>query len=333
VTKTSAMDLSTGVMGKSKEKLEGFMESSIGGILLIDEAYMLLDNAGGHEVLNRLVEAMEEVKYKNKLMVWMSGYGPETPQKNLYELFRFNSGLSERFPKMMRFPSWSAENCLKLLEDTLKKKFTLAFPDKNSEDGDSSNEFYHAMNDCMRRVHEHPSFGNARTMINLADVVYEKFCVRNSDNPVKSFLVASKDIKDAFNDWLTSRDDAIAQSGASCLSTTFAQQMNTRIEQSLEVLTNRVEERIERRIEKPVEIKHAHVESCDKNLAVQQIQKQRETVAKATREIQRQYLRMMVATMKFGRCVMDFEVRLRNIFIYEIFSIPYFILYCIHIYF
>jgi hypothetical protein len=300
------MDLCTGIMGKSKEKIENFMESSIGGILLIDEAYMLLDNASGHEVLNRLVEAMEEVKYKNKLMVWMAGYGPETPNKNLFELFRFNSGFSERFPKQIRFPPWTSENCLKLLEDTLRKKFTLAFPDKNVEEG--VDEFYRTMTEQMQMVHRHPAFGNARTMINLADVVYEKFCVRNSMNPVKSFLVAAVDIKEAFDDWLSARDESISSGGgASVQRTTLQQQMTTRLEETLEQL--RIEHKAERRLEKPVEHKHAHVESCDENRVKQLIQKQRETMSKATREVQRQYLRMMVATMRFGRCVMNFEVR------------------------
>ena len=80
------------------------VESAVGGVLLIDEAYALLQGEVelGREVLNVLVELC--YAYKDELVVVLAGY-----TRAMAALFDANAGLASRFPHKFAFADYAVD--------------------------------------------------------------------------------------------------------------------------------------------------------------------------------------------------------------------------------
>ncbi len=77
---------------------------ALGGVLVIDEAYALMDQYGGERVLNDLTDCMS--RYAGQLSVVLAGY-----KDRLLELLSVNPGLNSRFPESGRieFPPYEPD--------------------------------------------------------------------------------------------------------------------------------------------------------------------------------------------------------------------------------
>lgn len=86
------------------------IQSALGGVLFIDEAYSLFrgnDDSFGLEAIDTLVKGMED--NRNDLVVILAGYSEEM------ELFlASNSGLRSRFPHIIQFPDYSADELMEI---------------------------------------------------------------------------------------------------------------------------------------------------------------------------------------------------------------------------
>lgn len=94
------------------------IESAIGGVLFIDEAYSLYrgnDDSFGLEAIDTLVKGMED--NRENLLVILAGYSRE-----MQEFLTANSGLQSRFPNIIEFPDYSAEELLSIAKITVKNK-------------------------------------------------------------------------------------------------------------------------------------------------------------------------------------------------------------------
>lgn len=99
------------------------IESALGGVLFIDEAYSLYrgeQDSFGLEAIDTLVKGMED--HRDELVVILAGYTREM------ELFlTANSGLASRFPNKIEFPDYTAEELLQITQVLAKNKgYTLA---------------------------------------------------------------------------------------------------------------------------------------------------------------------------------------------------------------
>jgi len=85
------------------------IESALGGVLFIDEAYSLLQGEVdlGREILNILCDL--SYAYKNELVVVLAGY-----THAMADLFSANAGLASRFPHKFRFDDYSAAELLEI---------------------------------------------------------------------------------------------------------------------------------------------------------------------------------------------------------------------------
>ena len=94
------------------------IESALGGVLFIDEAYSLYrgeQDSFGLEAIDTLVKGMED--HRNELVVILAGYTKEM------ELFlTANSGLASRFPNKIEFPDYTAEELLQITHVQAKNK-------------------------------------------------------------------------------------------------------------------------------------------------------------------------------------------------------------------
>ena len=93
--KVTRSDLIAGYLGQTATKTRGVVESCLGGVLFIDEAYSLGNNEKGDsfskECIDTLCEALSD--HKETLMVIIAGYEKEL--KTCF--FDYNQGLESRF--------------------------------------------------------------------------------------------------------------------------------------------------------------------------------------------------------------------------------------------
>ena len=94
------------------------IKSALGGVLFIDEAYSLYrgrDDNFGLEAIDTLVKGMED--YRDDLVVILAGYTRE-----MEEFLTSNSGLKSRFPNIIEFPDYTADELLAILELQTKSR-------------------------------------------------------------------------------------------------------------------------------------------------------------------------------------------------------------------
>ena len=94
------------------------IESALGGVLFIDEAYSLYrgeQDSFGLEAIDTLVKGMED--HRDELVVVLAGYTREM------EVFlTANSGLASRFPNKIEFPDYTADELLDITNVLAKGK-------------------------------------------------------------------------------------------------------------------------------------------------------------------------------------------------------------------
>lgn len=97
-------DLIGGYVGQTALKVKSVIESALGGILFIDEAYALSysenQNDYGQEAIETLLKAMED--NREDLIVIVAGY-PDLMKK----FINSNPGLRSRFSKYIHFPDYN----------------------------------------------------------------------------------------------------------------------------------------------------------------------------------------------------------------------------------
>ena len=99
------------------------IESALGGVLFIDEAYSLYrgeQDSFGLEAIDTLVKGIED--HRDELVVILAGYTREM------EIFlTANSGLASRFPNRIEFPDYTAVELLQITQVLAKNKgYTMA---------------------------------------------------------------------------------------------------------------------------------------------------------------------------------------------------------------
>ena len=99
------------------------IESALGGVLFIDEAYSLYrgeQDSFGLEAIDTLVKGMED--HRDELVVILAGYTRE-----METFLTANSGLASRFPNRIEFPDYTAVELLQITQVIAKNKgYTLA---------------------------------------------------------------------------------------------------------------------------------------------------------------------------------------------------------------
>lgn len=102
--------LVAGFVGQTALKTKEVIDSALGGVLFIDEAYSLAEggeNDFGREAIDTLLKAMED--HRKDLVVIVAGYtGP------MEKFLRSNPGLESRFNKYIDFPDYTGEELYRI---------------------------------------------------------------------------------------------------------------------------------------------------------------------------------------------------------------------------
>lgn len=94
------------------------IQSALGGVLFIDEAYSLYrgkDDSFGLEAIDTLVKAMED--HRDDLIVILAGY-----TKEMSEFLEANSGLKSRFANIIEFEDYTGEQLMLIAKSIAKGK-------------------------------------------------------------------------------------------------------------------------------------------------------------------------------------------------------------------
>lgn len=141
-------------VGETAIKTKTLLKKASGGVLLIDEAYALMDDregSYGDEAINTLVEAMEN--YRDKLVIIFAGY-PDRMKRFLAN----NPGLQSRIPYTVHFPDYSSDQLYSIAEKFAKEDGYYFHPDVREK-----------LISIFNAAKCDPEFGNARYVRNLIE--------------------------------------------------------------------------------------------------------------------------------------------------------------------
>ncbi len=151
-------DLVAGYVGQTAPKVKQIVQSALGGVLFIDEAYSLVqgpNDSFGMEALNTLLPLL--LTYKDKFVCIVAGY-----TSNMNDFLHNNPGLTSRFNKQINFEDYKPDELSEIfIKKANKERFVLS--DKAKE----------AVLDYFGVIYSRRDkhFGNARTAGNFFEKV------------------------------------------------------------------------------------------------------------------------------------------------------------------
>lgn len=140
-----------GFLGQTAIKTAAVIDSAIGGVMFIDEAYALTQGSGndyGRESVETILKRMED--QRGEFIVIAAGY-PD----NMNKFMESNPGLKSRFDKHLNFEDFKPEDLYEIAQLMLDKEDMA--PDKDAEE--HLKKFFKYCYD-----HKDRYFGNARTV-------------------------------------------------------------------------------------------------------------------------------------------------------------------------
>merc|ERR1719456_2191610 len=165
--------LVAGYCGQTALKTKAVVESAIGGVLFIDEAYALVQgerDSFGTEALDTLIRLVEE--HRNDLVCIMAGYRNE-----MAELVSRNPGLQSRFPTTIEFPDYSLEQLIQIAERMLLQDCMMLSIDATPKLQKFLQRLMHAV--------KGGALGNGRAVRNLLEKAKRRQAVRLQNTPGK----------------------------------------------------------------------------------------------------------------------------------------------------
>ena len=157
VIEVDRSDLVGEYLGETPQKTMDVIDSAMGGVLFIDEAYSLAPKDVkfdyGHEAVAALIKAMED--RRGKFCVILAGY-----KNQMLDMISTNPGFKSRIQFQLDFPNYSREEMRSIASLMLtSKKYTA---------NDAAIQKMLDITDVKRRE---PNFANAREIRNIIDGV------------------------------------------------------------------------------------------------------------------------------------------------------------------
>lgn len=117
LVETDRSQLVAGYVGQTAIQVRTVVETALGGVLLIDEAYALArgdERDFGQEAIDTLVKLIED--HRDDVVVIAAGYPDE-----MATFVNSNPGLRSRFPKTIAFPDYSDDELVAIFLSMAKK--------------------------------------------------------------------------------------------------------------------------------------------------------------------------------------------------------------------
>ena len=176
----TSKDLIAEYVGQTAIKTNEVINKAMGGILFIDEAYMLGDkqNSYNDDAIGTLIAAMEN--NRDNLVCIFAGY-----TKEMQSFLNANSGISSRIGYTLEFDDYTTDELISIFDGMMKKS------------GFEVTEEAH--NELRRIIDENrntDNFGNARFVRNIYEKTIIKHASNTKNNKSKKVLktISAKDI-------------------------------------------------------------------------------------------------------------------------------------------
>lgn len=167
--------------GESTEKAKYILNLARGGVLFIDEAYALLNQYEGQEVIATLIAEMEN--NRDDIVIIFAGY-----KKEMLRLINSNTGFQSRIKYYFDFNDYTLDELYQIF---IKMAQIKGFSITNTDD--FKNKFFSIMLNEMKK----PNYGNARTVRNVLDKTIDNHSVNYIDNHLSKsdrFLLSIMDL-------------------------------------------------------------------------------------------------------------------------------------------
>ena len=154
-------------MGETPKIVNSMCDKALGGILFIDEAYMLSDQNDqyGKEAVDTLMKRMEDDR--GKFVVIAAGY-----QDKMEEFLDMNAGLASRFTYKLHIDDYTDKELLEIFKVMAKKEQYVVSPEAEKK-----------AEHILETMPKGPNFGNARTVRNMLDATIQQLSIRVSQIP------------------------------------------------------------------------------------------------------------------------------------------------------
>jgi hypothetical protein len=165
LVETDRAGLVAGFLGQTAIKVRDLVNSALGGILFIDEAYALVerdDDSFGREAVDTLLKLMED--HREDLIVVVAGY-----TEKMNKFLSSNPGMKSRFNKYIAFDDYSPEELVQIFASFCAKS---GFHVSSEAEGRLESTF--------RALHEQrdETFGNGRLARNLFETTINRQATR-----------------------------------------------------------------------------------------------------------------------------------------------------------
>lgn len=172
-----------GYVGQTATKVRDVVDSAVGGVLFIDEAYALSgrgENDFGSEAIETLLKLMED--NRDDLVVIVAGY-----ENEMRGFLRSNPGLNSRFSRQLLFRDYSADELVEIFQAMAAKAHYELSPDAEAT-------LVQVVSDIW--THRAENFANAREVRNLferAISAQANRLARPNNGPQQSLLELTED--------------------------------------------------------------------------------------------------------------------------------------------
>lgn len=149
---TDRSGLVAGYVGQTAIKTRQVIETALGGVLFIDEAYSLAqggENDFGQEAIDTLVKMMDD--NRDRLVVILAGY-----TEDMNHFLSKNAGLQSRFANIIEFPDYNTDELLQIADNMYSEQgYTL------------NNEAKAVLREKLDVARQNKQFGNGRYVRNV----------------------------------------------------------------------------------------------------------------------------------------------------------------------
>ena len=160
--------LIAGYQGQTAIKTAEVVQSALGGVLFIDEAYSLVqgeNDSYGKECIATILKAMED--NRDQLVVIVAGY-----DELMHKFIESNPGLQSRFNKYIHFPDYTGEE--------MEKIFMIQCKSNGYAIEEAGRKLLREVFDRMYEVRDE-NFGNGRTVRNIFEKIINCQATRLAD--------------------------------------------------------------------------------------------------------------------------------------------------------
>ncbi|WP_435169702.1 AAA family ATPase [Paenibacillus glycanilyticus] len=160
---TDRSGLVAGYVGQTALKTKEVIESALGGVLFVDEAYALAEgDQFGKEAIDTLVKAMDD--YRDRLLVILAGY-----DQDMERFLDQNAGLRSRFPNIITFPDYSLDELVQISHNLISSQGYVMQGEAESK-----------LRGILEKYKGNQSAGNGRLVRNLVEKAIRSHAMRLS---------------------------------------------------------------------------------------------------------------------------------------------------------